>query len=427
MKILWITNVAVELNNMSISRGGWMKGALSRLVGNDNIEVAVAYPGKKYHKKLERELTYYSFREYTTIAKYCDETRQDLGSIMADFCPDVIHIWGTEYSHSLAAVIAAEERELLTRTVINIQGLVSQYAKVYFAGIPYRYRLGLSLKELYKGESIRKSQKAFEKRGVFECEALKKVPFVIGRTDWDKACTSQLNPKGHYFFCNEILRDSFYCERVWNVGMIEKYSLFVSQAGYPIKGLHQVFSAMAVLKEKYPQLQLYVAGPDKFCQKESKKRIYNKLPRSIKRDSYERFLYRTAKKYGVLENVTFLGELNEQEMRERYLKTHVFISPSVIENESNSISEAKILGVPCVAAYVGGVTNRIEHGQDGYFYPWNEPYMLSYYVDKIFANSEVANEFSKNAKKRMTEICDPKSNAENLIRIYYEIMEGIQG
>jgi len=53
--------------------------------------------------------------------------------------------------------------------------------------------------------------------------------------------------------------------------------------------------------------------------------------------------------------------------------------------------------------------------------------MLSYYVDKIFANSEVANEFSKNAKKRMTEICDPKSNAENLIRIYYEIMEGIQG
>ena len=60
---------------------------------------------------------------------------------------------------------------------------------------------------------------------------------MIGRTDWDEACTKEINPKVQYHFCNESLRDSFYSGS-WEYQNCEKHSIFMSQAATPIKGLH---------------------------------------------------------------------------------------------------------------------------------------------------------------------------------------------
>jgi glycosyltransferase involved in cell wall biosynthesis len=109
-------------------------------------------------------------------------------------------------------------------------------------------------------------------------------------------------------------------------------------------------------------------------------------------------------------------------MCKRFLKTHVFVSPSTIENESNSLSEAKILGTPCVASYVGGVTDRLEHGIDGFFYPANEPYMLAYYICQIFKDDDLALILSQNAREHAIKTHDKIINSERLIQIYKEIL-----
>ena len=44
---------------------------------------------------------------------------------------------------------------------------------------------------------------------------------------------------------------------------------------------------------------------------------------------------------------------SEQEVKQRMLKSNVFVSASVIENQSTSLGEAMILGLPSVASCVG--------------------------------------------------------------------------
>ena len=52
-------------------------------------------------------------------------------------------------------------------------------------------------------------------------------------------------------------------------------------------------------------------------------------------------------------------------MKDRFLKSHMYLCPSAIENSPNSLGEAMLLGVPCVAADVGGISSIFENGKDG--------------------------------------------------------------
>ena len=60
--------------------------------------------------------------------------REHLRTIISKVSPDLLHIFGTEYPHSL---VAAEEFNNPKKTVVNIQGLPSFYWMHFNNGIPY--------------------------------------------------------------------------------------------------------------------------------------------------------------------------------------------------------------------------------------------------------------------------------------------------
>ena len=76
-------------------------------------------------------------------------------------------------------------------------------------------------------------------------------------------------------------------------------------------------------------------------------------------------------------NVRFLGPFDAPAMRDRYLRTHVYVSPSTIENSPNSVGEAMLLGCPVVSSNVGGVSDLLYHGKEGFLYQTSAPYMLA--------------------------------------------------
>ena len=430
MKVLWVINTPIYIDeeHASSTRGGWMEGALRQAV--KVLDMHVAFPVTTISVKGEKiGNIYYHYFQYNQFSKgkvvYNDVLEDNLCHVIDSSKPDIIHIWGTEYLHSIAAVNAAEKLGVLSKTIINLQGLVSVYAGHYKAGIPYQYCHKRTLIELLRGGSLKAGKRNLEQRGMFEKEAIGKIKNVIGRTDWDRACAQQINPKVHYYFCNEIIRDNLYLSEKWNLQKCRKHSLFITQPGNPIKGFHNVLIALGIIKRKYQDVILYVTGKN-FLNKDTVEGLVDKIlfnfPMKYRYTSYERYLSELIQEFCLDDCIYFTGELSKEQMQEYFLKTNIFVSSSSVENESNAISEAHMLGVPVVASYVGGVTNRIEHGYDGYLYPYNEPYMLAYYIDKLFQNPAIEQKFSLNGIASANTINNVETNRLKLLQIYQDVL-----
>ena len=411
MKILWITNVALpdvskDLDTQPPPFGGWLTGYLNEILKKDIHLVSVFPYGKNVQGNFEN-ITYYGFKAKSEKK----ELLEYFVNIIDKEKPDVIHIFGTEFLHSNLMVKASKKLSMLQNTVVSIQGLVSLCAKHYFAFLPRRVINGFTLKEILKRNNIKNSALKFKKQGVSEVETLKEVKNVIGRTDWDEAAVKQINPNINYHFCNESLRDGFY-NKEWSLENCEKHSVFVSQSSYPLKGFHLMLEGFKEIVKKYPDAKLYTTGKNPLTLKGKDK---------LKQSFYSKYLGKLIKKYKLEDNVEFLGFLSEEKMVERMLKSHVFVSPSSIENSPNSVGEAMILGVPTVSSDVGGVKNMLTHGQEGFIYPADEPYMLEYYVSKIFEDSDLAYKFSKNAKEHAEHTHNRSLNGKTLMEIYNKI------
>lgn len=412
MKVLWITNVEMPECAAYFGRkvvvGGWMDRTSQQLAETEGIELSIACPvnGETYFAQQIGKICYYAFSK--------TDTKSSIRSLIRKIRPDRIHIWGTEYSHSYDAVCVAEEENLLDRTVVSIQGLVSVYAGHYTNGIPEKIVRGRTLKELLGRPNIADLQKQMQKQGEKEIAVLKKAKHCIGRTDWDYACVKQINRKINYHFCNETLRKNFY-QSQWSYENCKKHSIFFSQAHYPVKGLHQFMKALPIVCKEFPDTEVCVVGNDFLRQQGWKDRV--------KVSSYQKYLLALEKEYGLKGKIQWMGPLNEEQMIRQFCRANVFVCSSNIENSSNSIGEAMLLGVPVVASDVGGIKSLMDHNVEGMLYQETAPYMLAECIIQIFKDRKKAEELGKNAAKRAKMTHDENRNIETLKGIYYDMYE----
>ncbi len=416
MKVLWIVNTifpypAEQIGIDKTAFGGWLNGLSTSLKKYDNIELAIAtlYNGKNIKKFDDGKVIYYLipgiFNE-----KYDKKLEKYWKEINADFKPDLVHIHGTEFPHGLAYQNACKD----TKTIVSIQGLVSSIAKVYLANIHVKEIIkNITLRDILKKDNILQAQKKFYKRGIYEKEIIKNATAILGRTTWDYANCKAINDKLTYYTLNETLRDEFY-KNNWDINNVEKHTIFISQGAYPIKGLHYALKALNIMKNKYPDVKLYVAG-DNITKR-------NTLEQKLKLSGYGRYIINLIEKYKLNNNVIFLDVLSEEKILDRLLKTHVFVSPSAIENSSNSLGEAMLLGMPCVASNVGGTMDMLVHKKEGFLYPYTEPAMLAYYISQYFENNDLCIEYGKNAKQVASQRHNPQENTKKIIDIYKSII-----
>jgi glycosyltransferase involved in cell wall biosynthesis len=124
---------------------------------------------------------------------------------------------------------------------------------------------------------------------------------------------------------------------------------------------------------------------------------------------------------GVADKFFFTGPLSGKEMRQRYLNSNVFVCPSSIENSQNSVGEAQLLGVPCVASNVGGVSDMITDHETGLLYRFEEVEMLAQSVCQIFSDQALAKKLSKRGKMAASARHSQSVNSEKLNSIYQTI------
>ena len=419
MRVLWITNqatpvIADAFNIKTGFGGGWMVD-LSRQL-SCILNLGIAFPVSKssqYTEKTVEDISCFAFPCEKTEVNINEQISDYIKNAVKNFNPDVVHIWGTEYIHSYLAVLACNSLNI-SNVVVSIQGMVSIYHRHFWGFIEDVRIWRPTLIDFYKRNPLLLQYKMFEKRGYYEIEVIKNVNHIIGRTDWDRACTYQIKPQAKYHFCNETLRDAFY-KADWSIESCERHTLFVSQCQYPIKGFHLALEALRILVKKYPDAKLYTTGRD--CLKKGAKE-------RLKDTGYQKYIRKFVLKNKLEDHVVFLGALNEVDMRDRFLKSHTFVSASSIENSPNSVGEAMLLGVPTVSSDVGGVKNLMEHGKEGFVYQADAPYMLAYYVDRVWSDDNLAVELSRNAQTKARVTHDPQKNLERLMKIYEDITCG---
>lgn len=455
MKVLWICNlilpeIAEQMGLGTIPKEGWVKGLLDAMLAkkheeNANIssdfDIAFAFPvsravieasqssgnvisGKAVLRDYAEEIVeYYGFYEDTAHESVYDEALETSFREILDLAnPDIVHSFGTEFPHTLAAAKVWNNPE---RFLIGIQGPCTVYAERYTSHLPEKIVRRHTFRDFLKKDSIQEQKDKYIARGKNERAAVKLAGHIAGRTAFDKSLANEWNKDAIYHYAGETLRKDFYLGE-WTAQNSEPYRIFVSQADYPLKGFHFLLMAVGNLLKNAEStgvgdIQIYVAGQSIVD--------VDSLKKKIKISSYGKYLRSLLNEYGLTERVHILGRLSAAQMKEQYLKCDTYVCCSECENSPNSLGEAMMLKVPIVTAEVGGITTVFDVGVDGYSYR-NEKEDSLEQVSTALKNALLERWRAKDVDERRNNASihamrnhNPEANAIGMTDIYCKMMK----
>ncbi len=412
MRVLWTSNIlfppAAQLAGEAAAvHGGWMT-ALADDVTKAGVELAIASVWRGRERRTVRQdgVAYYLLPGFVRSRFGYDRALQaHWAAVLDEFQPDCIHLHGSEYAFPLPLAELARERGI--PTVVSIQGLVGVYERYYLAGIGLGDTLRCHALRDFFGSGALEGRALFRRRAPLERRVIQTVGHVMGRTGWDHAHALAMNPQVQYHHVDESLREPFYITQ-WNPETMARHTIFTGSAAYPIKGLHLLLPAVALLARRYPGVRLRVAGACPWAGGRA-------------RTGYGRYLQRMVRALGLGDAVTFTSPLTAAAMAGEMAAAHVFVLPSAIENSPNTLGEAQLVGTPCVAAYVGGVPDMVTDGVDGLLYNWQEPAVLAAKVSSVFEDDALAQRLSAAGRGRAAARHDRARNLQAVLACYTEL------
>jgi len=383
MKVLWFTPLSSlyeqKIGN-SYNGGGWISSLEYKLKSQNDIELAVAFEHKDsvFKKQIENVLYYpinklktkinkikkligYIFGNITFIEK--NIIRESL-KIINDFKPDIIHIFGSEASY-----FGLIQEHTKVPCIVHIQGSWPAYINAKPSGKSF-----FGIRHLFIDSRIHRYSVKREER------ILRMTKNFMGRTEWDMSIANLYAPNSRYFHCDEILRNIFIENMTeWQAKNRDKIILLTVGGGAYYKGLDIV--------KKTEKLLLHLG--------------YNIEWRLV--------------------GVSPIGVLDAEQLKCEFLNTDVYVHPSYIDNSPNALCEAQILGVPCIASFVGGIPSLIENGKTGLLFGVNDIYMLASQIIKIAKDKDFAKMLGDNAKKVALKRHNPEKIVKRVIEIYEKV------
>lgn len=417
MRILWLAPNGGNYNSDKIKgTGGWI-GALQGYLNRQypDLEIGIVFGYSESAVVKEGSTTYFPVR-LTPKGKYANalaavmmnERKREwiwisnVKDIISSYKPDVVHVWGVENTY--AAVIPY----LTCPFVVHIQGLMSLYIHAY---LPPSF----SLSDIKHSDPfwhpktwVRKMMHISEidkyifarYRAKRELTVSRYVKNWIGRTEWDMRASKLLSSNSNYFHCDEIMRDDFKGEQ-WGYhfnGEVLKIQSSISEPLY--KGVDVVLKTAKLLKEHGLKLEWNVYG------------ISNNY------SVLKLFTHHLGIKPEEV-GVNFLGHVDGETIRSGLMNCDVYVHPAYIENSSNAIAEAMLLGVPTIAQNVGGNSSMLKENSGLLISP-NEPYMLASAIlemkDKATATAYGQRAYAVAGKRQ-----NPQAIVDNLVNIYTQL------
>lgn len=418
MHILWLVKttlpqaaVACGLAGASDVSGSWLTGQLAALRTHADLHLTVLSVGK------------------TDASGAADGVDYRIVADAAAFAPllqagafDLVHIWGTEYD--AAAVMADAARAQNLPVLFSIQGVMRDCAAHLCDGVPDAYRhsgaVWHAIDRAVPGELLDNMQANFDALATKEAALLHDARHVTGRTGFDRAACAALAPSARYYPCNETLRPLFYTGTLWHAREFAAAPvLFLSQGNYPLKNLHTVIRALPAVRQQFPGATLHIAGWPPLDKGPLLRPIIDRM------FPYKLYCKRLAAQLGVADALHYTGPLDAAAMRQAYLEADVFLLPSSCENSPNSLGEAMLLGMPCVASNAGGIPDMLAAGREGLLYGESQDAdALARCLLQMLTAPDGGTALGQAARARALHTHDAAANAAALVGIYETILKG---
>lgn len=414
MRILWFTNTSScyqQDGNKGYNGGGWIASLEEELKQCKDIELGVCFYANNVvtpKKEVQNGTLYYILpRPHKTIS-YTLKTIFNspekaslnheriampiLQKVVEDFAPDVIQVFGSENIYGLIAAYVS------TPVVLHIQGILSPYLNAFLP--PFiSWKMYLWQNKSFKAVLGRISNRiAWQRNSITERRMVGTIKYFMGRTVWDERIIKLLNPKAHYFHCDEILRNVFYLpvsER--RFPDVPTFVTTISSQLY--KGYDIILKTAMILKQKLKCFEWKVFG--------------DVSPALIEKEFH-------IKHENV--NVKLMGVASAEDIREALLHATAYIHTSYIDNSPNSLCEAMLLGVTSISTSVGGIPSLVTDGQTGFLVPANDPYQMAFLMRYIAEHPEINLEIGNAARETAIKRHDKNAIAERVVSIYKSLI-----
>jgi colanic acid/amylovoran biosynthesis glycosyltransferase len=180
------------------------------------------------------------------------------------------------------------------------------------------------------------------------------------------------------------------------------------QAGRLIekKGLPTSLRAFAVFVDRYPNAILTIAGEGPLLGE----------------------LQKVAHELNIERRVSFTGFVSQDQLREIYYRSHIFLHPSQIgydgnqEGIPNSMLEAMASGLPAFATEHGGIPEAIENGVNGVLAPERDDPALARALVKAAGDPVFLSQIARSGAEVVRKNFDLRMQAQRLDDIYLQLI-----
>lgn len=415
MRVLWFANTpcnAVEHMKELTIGGGWLQTL--DLYMQEKVELHIAFyanwpestftcrkstyhviPSNSIRVSNVKNIFFPHVIHHEDTSRYLD--------IVNRVKPDLIHLHGTENAYGTML------SKVSVPVVVSIQGIMT----------PYAYRFGGDAAEdiqtyvgpasrSFKGMLFEKGQKhtydLLKLTAARESKYIRDVRYFIGRTAWDKRVSSVMSPGSRYYHGDEIMREVFYTKQ-WNpITHQGKWIIHTTASDHPMKGFRTIVDAVNLLINAGIQLEWRVAGLS----------VQSTVVRVAKKQ--------LGKAYPS-EQIRLLGRVGADALADQMAEAHLFVLPSFMENSPNSLCEAMMMGMPCIATNGGGTPSMLKDREEGLLVQPRDPWALAGAMMEMINDQPSAISYGQAARRTALKRHDPVRIVNQVFDAYQQILK----
>lgn len=140
---------------------------------------------------------------------------------------------------------------------------------------------------------------------------------------------------------------------------------------------------------------------------------------------YEQLLHEMVQRYGLENNVQFLGFVtNPFEFLQRMdIVVHASIEPEPLARVA---PEAMLSGSVVIATNGGGMPDLVEHERTGLLVPMGDAESMADAIERLLRNRDLRQRLAEAGRQRAREMFDPHKHAREVMRVYRKLLSDME-